>query len=352
METITVNIRDGYEIKIDAGILDNSGTLISEVCRCTTAMIVSDDNVYPLYGERLKTSLKKAEMTPIEFVFPHGEQSKCMSTYERLVNYMCEAHMTRSDIVIALGGGVVGDLAGFAAATYQRGIPFIQIPTSLLADVDSSVGGKTGIDLDNGKNQVGCFHQPALVICDTDTLKTLPSLEYRNGCAEIIKYAMIGDRSLFDELESTPVSDNFEKIISRCVAMKRDFVEKDELDNGCRMMLNFGHTFGHAIEKCSGYTIPHGQAVAIGMVMITKASVRKKLCEETVLNELSALLDKYGLPKDAPFDQEAIVDAMMNDKKSKGDHITLVVPRSIGHCELMKISKNDISSWVMHGVNR
>lgn len=205
------------------------------------------------------------------FVFPHGEQHKNLNTYGQALNFLCDRRFTRSDLIIALGGGVVGDLAGFTAATYQRGIAYIQVPTTLLSMVDSSVGGKTAVDLDSGKNQAGCFYQPALVLCDPALLETLPDAEYRAGCAEIIKTAVLFSPELFQQLKTTPIREQFEPVIAACVGMKRNVVQNDEFDRGQRALLNLGHTIGHAVEACSNFTILHGEGVAIGLAAITRA---------------------------------------------------------------------------------
>lgn len=349
MLTISVNASKAYEVCIGEELLLSDTNYIMNNLRGKTVMIVSDENVYGLYGEKLENLLDKALIRHHKFVFTPGEQSKTLTVYGELMEELCGSRMTRSDVILALGGGVVGDLAGFAAATYQRGIEFVQIPTSLLAAVDSSVGGKTGVDLANGKNQVGAFYQPVNVLCDVKMLASLPRAEYENGCAEIIKYAMIADRKLFESIKSSPVIEQYEEVIGRCVSIKRDFVEKDEFDTGLRMLLNFGHTIGHGIEKCSGYTIPHGRAVGIGMAVITKASVNMGICGENVYRELTELLDMYNLPCKTSFTVEELADVIMTDKKGSGDTLTLVVPVEIGRCELKKIPKNTITDWLKAG---
>ena len=348
MQTITVHASKSYDVSIGSGLLTAIQSM-AERLQNKTVMVVSDDTVFPLYGVLLSSLLSEAGSRVHSFVFPHGEQSKNLATYEKLVEAMCAVPMTRSDWVLALGGGVVGDLAGFAAATYQRGIGLMQLPTTLLAAVDSSVGGKTGLDLAGGKNQLGAFYQPSQVLCDIDTLKTLPEAEYQNGCAEVIKYAMIGSETLFHQLQTAPVSKQYENVISTCVAMKRDFVEQDEYDLGARMLLNFGHTIGHAVETCSRYSIPHGKAVAIGMAVITKAAAAMGYCDQGINDALLLLLKQYGLPTYTAFSAEQLASVIMTDKKSQGDQITLVVPTKIGNCIPMKIPKNAIPQWLNAG---
>lgn len=348
MQTVRVKASKEYDIHIGSGLLADNKQL-KEMVSGRSVMVVSDDIVAGLYENKVKKLLNESAKRTESFVFPHGENSKNLTVFQELVEKMCESRMTRSDMVIALGGGVSGDMAGFAAATYQRGIEFVQIPTTLLAAVDSSVGGKTGVDLVAGKNQIGAFHQPSLVLCDTDTLRTLPGEEYRNGCAEIIKYAVLGNRELFDKLKEKPVSEQYEDVIEKCVSMKRDIVEKDEFDLGLRMLLNFGHTIGHAVETCSKYSVPHGMGVAIGMDIITKASEELGYCEKDTYEELHKLIVAYGLPTETTFTAAELAEAITADKKSKGDKVTLIVPKKIGECIPVTIPKAEILSWLHKG---
>lgn len=357
MERIPVYASTQYEVIIGQGLLDEAGRYISEVLKTVgstgvtemTAVIVSDDNVFPLYGERLKDSLQKDGFRTLEFVFPHGEKNKSLETYGNLLEYMCENHVRRSDMIVALGGGVVGDLAGFAAASYQRGVKFVQVPTSLLAAVDSSVGGKTAVDLKSGKNQVGAFYQPILVLCDTETLKTLPEEEYACGCGEIIKYAILESDEFFDELMEKPVSEQYEHVISTCVNIKAHYVENDEFDTGLRMKLNLGHTFGHAVETCSGYTILHGQAVGMGMAMVTRAASEMGLCSKETSDKVLEMLDRYKLPTVISFDAEDMLEVIRVDKKNAGSITNLIVPVSIGNCRIMKIPTDKLIGWIEEG---
>ena len=348
MKRIEINASERYEVLIGTGLLEDAAGLIKAL-GAGSLMTVSDDNVYPLYGEKLNRRLSDAGLRVSSFVFPHGEKSKNLRVYGELLERMCGEGFTRSDAVIAVGGGVTGDLAGFAAATYQRGIRFVQIPTTLLAAVDSSVGGKTGVDLENGKNQVGSFHQPSLVICDADTLKTLPEEEYTAGCAEVIKYAVIGSRALYDGILQTPVKEQYCGVIGKCVEMKRDFVEKDEFDRGLRMMLNFGHTFGHAAEACSGYSILHGHAVAMGMAAVTKAAAELGLCSDRVYGDVLKILEKYGLPTRIPFRRGEMERAISVDKKAAGGAVRLIVPERIGKCVIKPVAMSEIGLWLEKG---
>lgn len=335
-----------YEVIIGSGLLGLSGELTKSERHPGKAVIVTDSNVETLYSDKLETSLRLAGFDPSKFIFPAGEKSKNASTLITLLNFMAESRLTRADTVFALGGGVVGDLAGLAASLYMRGVGLVQLPTTLLAAVDSSVGGKTAVDLDAGKNLAGAFYQPDLVICDTDSLATLPENEFANGMAEVIKYAFIRDAELLGMLKTSLIDD----IIYRCVVIKRDIVTVDERDTGERQLLNFGHTFGHAIEKCSGFNIPHGGAVAAGMVIMTAASVRLGLCERDCLEKLVATLNNFRLPTATEFEATELFDAVLSDKKRSQNNITLVVPRRIGLCELKNITLDEAREFLTLGL--
>ena len=349
MKTVTVRTSKEYDVLIGSGLLDAAGSLMKPAVRGKRVFIVSDDNVYPLYGNILEKSLGEAGFETDAFVMPHGETSKSLSTYGAIMERMGELHFTRADVMVALGGGVAGDVAGFAAATYQRGIDLVQIPTTLLSAVDSSVGGKTGINLNSGKNQAGSFCQPVLVIHDTDTLKTLPDTEYKHGCAEIVKYGMIGSAGLLAAAAKKPVREQYETVIAECVAMKRKLVEEDEFDRGPRMLLNFGHTVGHAVEKCSGYTIPHGMAVSVGMDIITKAAAVLGFTDCSTYETLHGLLKLYGLPTVCDHTAEELLEAVQSDKKSEDDTITIAVPKKAGECVLKVIHKTELMKWLLAG---
>ena len=258
MISIDVKTSKAYQVHIGSGLLSQLGQRLRDVCQAQKAVIVSDTNVFPLYGEIAFKSLENAGFQVLSFVFPAGEESKNAATYLQLLNFLAESQVTRSDCLVALGGGVVGDLTGFAAATYLRGIAYVQVPTTLLAAVDSSVGGKTAIDLPAGKNLVGAFCQPKMVLCDPDTLKTLPEDIFRDGCAEVIKYGVLYDPKLFEELTERGLSFPRETVIARCVELKRNVVMEDEFDTGSRMKLNFGHTIGHGVEAKSNFAVSHG----------------------------------------------------------------------------------------------
>ena len=327
MTNVHINASRSYDVTVERGTLPRIGEEAAKLFPPCKAVIVSGEKVFPLYGETLRKSLEDAGFEVLCFVHESGEGAKSLETYGRLLNFLCENRLSRTDVIFALGGGVTGDLAGFAAATYQRGVALVQIPTTLLAAVDSSVGGKTAINLPAGKNQAGAFYQPSAVFCDPDVLGTLPPEEYRCGCAEVIKYAVLGDAEFFDFLEERGIRENEEKVIARCVKMKRDIVEEDEFDRGARKLLNLGHTIGHAVEKCSGFSVSHGDAVAIGLAAV----MRGKDDEERVVS----LLKKYGLPTECPFGADEIISACAADKKIEHGVLQLIVPERIGKCKIV-----------------
>lgn len=350
MTTVNIKASREYDVVIEHGLINVSGEYAKKVLGGGTVCIVSDDIVYPLYGEAVKKSLEAAGFRVIKYVFPNGEGSKSIAVYSALLEYLLSERLTRSDALIALGGGVVGDLTGFAAATYQRGIKFIQIPTTLLAMVDSSVGGKTAVNLEHGKNQVGAFYQPSLVICDPDTLKTLPEEQFLCGCAEVIKYAILGNRDFYRQLKAVPIKEQLEGVITTCVEMKRDIVMEDEFDTGKRMLLNLGHTVGHAVEACSGFKILHGQGVAIGTAVISRAAVKMGVLSGNEADEILSMLRLCGLPTETAFSPESLYDAALGDKKATGASITIVVPEKIGSCRLIKMPKEELKGWIAAGL--
>ena len=349
MKTVHIDASRSYDVRIGRGLLDDCGRQIAERVRCASAAVVADDTVYALYGERVCASLEAAGVRTVCYVFPHGEKSKNLLEYAKILNFLAENRVTRADALIALGGGVTGDLGGFAAATYLRGIPFVQLPTTLLAAVDSSVGGKTAVDLPAGKNLAGAFYQPELVLCDLDTLDSLPREIFLDGCAEVIKYAVLGSRELFALLADIPSGKGLEEVTARCVEMKRDFVQSDELDRGARQMLNLGHTFGHAVEASSRFTLSHGKSVAIGMAMILRAACSRGLCSAETRDAVIALLQRYGLPTECPYPADMLLGALSADKKIFGTRLNLVVPTDIGACRLLPVGVDELSGWLRGG---
>jgi len=336
MRSVRIKTKDEYEVLIDAGLIDRAGEYIYSVAGGEIAVVVTDDNVAVLYLERLRASLHKSGYKTVVFTIRNGEASKNIFTLSRVLEFLAEKRVTRTDIIVALGGGVVGDLAGFAAAVYMRGISYVQVPTTLLAAVDSSVGGKTAVDLDAGKNLAGAFHQPRIVICDRSILEKLPPRIFVDGCAEVIKYAMVTDAELFDMLlNQSPI--DLEEVIFRCVRIKRDLVSEDEFENGARKLLSFGHTVGHAVELLSKFNMAHGQAVSIGMALETMAAVKIGMCGEDCYTDLIGLLHKYGLPYKSPYSGDRIARAVLADKKRRSGNIVMALPRRIGKCILCDV---------------
>ena len=323
-----------YPIYIGRGMLSQAAERISEIYQGKKIIIISDDRVYSYYGERLKRILaEKFECHDI--VIPHGEPSKSIHILPGVYSQMLKAQISRTDLIVALGGGVVGDLAGFVAATYLRGIKFVQIPTSILAQVDSSVGGKVAVDLPEGKNLVGAFYQPQMVLIDPDVLDTLPERYVIDGMGEVIKYGCIKNAALFDELESCgsyeKLKERMTEVIAACVDIKRDVVENDEFDFGERILLNFGHALAHAIEQYYHYEREsHGEAVAIGMYQITRIAEEKGLTKEGSAERIRKVLESYGLPVEANIPMCELTDAMKLDKKNLNNQLKVVLLREIG----------------------
>lgn len=344
MIKIDVATAQAYSVTIGSGLLLTLAQEVKAHTKAEKVCIVSDSHVFPLYGKTLEKVLQDAGYITANFIFSAGETQKNSSTYLQLLEFLADNGLTRSDCIIALGGGVVGDLAGFAAATYLRGIAYIQVPTTLLAMVDSSVGGKTGIDLQAGKNLAGAFYQPTAVICDTDTLSTLPEEIFRDGCAEVIKYAVLFDPQLFAALEECGMEFQREAVIARCVEHKKNMVVHDEFDKGLRRLLNFGHTIGHAIEVCSHYEISHGRAVSIGMSVICRSAK----CKDT--KRITALLAAFDLPVSTDFSAGALCEAALSDKKRHGKTINLVIADHIGSCAIIPAPVEKLKTFIEEGL--
>lgn len=344
MKTVTVQASKTYSIKIGSGLLSTIGEEAKKLGKARKICIVSETRVFPLYGKTVQKSLENAGFDVVTFVFPAGEESKNAQVYLELLNFLALNKLTRTDMIAALGGGVVGDLAGFAAATFLRGIRFIQLPTTLLAAVDSSVGGKTAIDLPAGKNLVGAFCQPSLVLCDTDTLNSLPEDIFRDGCAEVIKYGILYDPPLFSHLEKNGLSFDREAVITRCVELKRDVVMEDEFDTGARMKLNLGHTIGHGVESRSNFELSHGKSVAIGTAIVARASH----CADT--GRIVDILKQFGLPVSTEYPPEDIYSYTLSDKKRTGGTVNLILPRTIGHCDIVPTPVETLKSFIEAGL--
>lgn len=347
MKVIKVNTKIPYNIIIKAGILNSSGELLKSITNAKRICIVSDSNVSKLYAEKVRTSLIKSGFNTSLFIFKAGETSKRLSTINDMYSFFCKNSLTRTDLVLALGGGVTGDMAGFAAATYLRGIDYIQVPTSLLAQIDSSIGGKTGVDIEYGKNLVGAFYQPKAVIIDPSVLSTLNDNYFYDGLAEAIKYGCIKSYSLFEKIENENPKDCIEDIIYECVNIKRQIIENDEFESYERMLLNFGHTIGHSIETIYNYEkYSHGQAVSIGMSLITKVSENQKLTIPGTYKKLTSVLEKYNLPIIDNCALSDIAKYSSNDKKSTGSTINLILIKEIGKGFIYPIKKSEIMPFL------
>lgn len=383
MKEIRVSNSKTYDVIIERGILKDAGRLIldkvyhfpdSDVHKASgeakvfvmphsddnihkapkdfnaSVLLVSDDNVYKIYGDEVKNSLLSSGFKLYPFIFPQGENSKCMELYEKLINFIGDMGIKRSDILVALGGGVSGDLGGFAASTYMRGIKLLEIPTTLIAMSDSSVGGKNGINLSSGKNLCGTFYQPELVICDTEVLDTLPREVFLDGCAEVIKYGLIESPGLLHHLEEKSLDFDREYVISECVRMKRDIVDEDEFDLGKRRLLNLGHTVGHALEKLSNFSLSHGMAVAKGISVIAFSSMKYGLCGEETLDKIIRLLKKFGFDLTIPYGFDEIMGAILSDKKRLGANITWIAVTDYGKSAILTASIEEFKSFLRPGI--
>ncbi|MCM1298141.1 MAG: 3-dehydroquinate synthase [Firmicutes bacterium] len=347
MITVSVNASKKYDIFIGSGLLNQCGELISKAEGSKKCAIVTDDIVDGFYGEKTVEILEKSGFTVSKYVIPNGEASKSHEQLIAIYNFLTERDITRTDFLIALGGGVVGDLTGFCAATYLRGIDYIQIPTTLLAQVDSSVGGKTAVNIKAGKNLIGAFKQPSMVIADTDTLSTLSDEIFADGMGEVVKYGMIRSKSLFEKLAKGNPRSFIEEIIAECVEIKRDVVQNDEFDTGERMILNFGHTFGHAIEKSAGYgVIPHGKAVAIGMYMMTAAAEKQGSAQKGTAETLKKCLEANSLPYKYDISPEKLYSLSIGDKKRTSNKIRVVICPCAGSCNIVTMTLEEYKSFL------
>lgn len=339
MKTVAVHASVDYNIIIDKGALAQVGHYASSVFSTQAkAAVITDDTVAALYLEAVTQSLEAAGYTVVSYIFPHGEDSKSAETLFAVYDFLVREQLTRSDFLVALGGGVVGDLTGYAAATYLRGLPFMQIPTTVLAAVDSSVGGKTAINIPAGKNLIGAFWQPSLVVCDPETFRTLPPSTFADGLAETIKYGMIASASLFEEMEQLnrdSMEEHMEDIIAQCVSIKRDVVEKDEHDTGIRMILNYGHTLGHAIEKVTNHQVTHGQGVAMGMMLIAQLGEKLNYHSHQLTERLERCLAAHSLPTHYTGSLAELGEAVLHDKKRGGSQIRLIFVKEVGKSEII-----------------
>ncbi len=343
-ELLTLKGTNGVsEIHIENGLLSRAAAVIDETFSPSRIHIVSDSTVAPLYLQKLE---QQFTLPVTHTVIPAGEEHKRLSTVEGIYHDLLANGMTRKDLIVALGGGVVGDITGFAAATFLRGVSLCQIPTTLLAQVDSSVGGKTGVDMPEGKNLVGAFYQPRLVLIDPSVLTTLPEQTFADGMAEVVKYGYISNRDILDMVSAPDYKQNIESIICECVKIKRDVVTIDEHDTGLRMILNFGHTIGHAAEKLGNYVdLTHGQAVAVGMVAAMRLSAF--LGNEDLTGRLIEILKHIGLPTELKYDREDIYRSLLSDKKKFGATVNFILVREPGRAEITPIDAEKLHEYVL-----
>ena len=353
MEKIHVDLgKHAYDIEIGAGLLPTVGTKVAAlVPKAQRAVIVSDSNVAPLYGETLQRSLNEAGLPATIVTIEAGEQSKNMQVLSQVLEQIAESGLTRSDVLVTLGGGVVGDLGGFAAASFMRGIAFVQVPTSLLSQIDSSVGGKVAVDLEAGKNLAGAFYQPKGVFIDTNLLSTLPVRFLHDGLAEAIKYGCIQDANLFEKIagyaDDSELLADIDSVVATCCAIKARIVEEDEFDTGLRGILNFGHTLGHAVEQHYAYgENTHGEGVAIGMYQITKRTEEMGMTPAGTAEKIAEVLKKYNLPIEAGVEKSLLIDTMAKDKKKSGNTITLIVLDELGNGRLHKINWQEVPNYL------
>ena len=354
MKNLSIDLfGNSYDIIIKNGIIDFIGEEIKKIYPHGKVALVTDKNVDYYYGNKVIKSLEGSGFNVKKIIMEPGEKTKSLENVTALYNEFLDFNLSRTDLVMALGGGVIGDLTGFASATYLRGIPFVQVPTSLLAQIDSSIGGKVGVDLKRGKNLVGAFYQPKKVIIDPGVLNTLSDRFLYDGMGEVIKYGCIRDKDLFAKLENVNGKEqlvaSIEDIIFTCCNIKKRVVEKDEKDTGERMILNFGHTIGHAIEKYFNFSkFSHGEAVAIGMYYITKISEKEGISKSGTAERIKSLLIKYNLPWEAEIDDlESIINTIMLDKKGSCDDISLIMIREIGDVIIHKVNKKDIKDIIL-----
>lgn len=344
---LKVNASKSYEVLIGDGLINSVVELVSPVCKSKKVAVITDDIVDSLYGRVVLNSLSKAGFAVSKMVFKNGEGSKNVATLSDIWEFLAENSFTRSDMLVALGGGVVGDMTGFVAATYMRGVNFVQIPTTLLAAVDASIGGKTAIDLVHGKNLAGAFWQPSLVICDCDILRKLPKNLFNDGMAEVIKHGILRDETILECVERGAILDELEQIIEKNLMIKSWYVEEDEHDYGIRQQLNFGHTVGHAIEKISNFTLSHGQAVAYGMIIESRIANRMGICSNEALERIERVV-KPILSEMNCYDASQIVVLMRTDKKSDADNVHIILPKRIGDCASYTFSYKQMEDLLSH----
>lgn len=356
---LDINTGRPYRAHVGTYLLEQVG----DVARAATGdgtkcVIVTDSNVGPLYAQPVKASLEGAGYSVDIFTFEAGEEHKRLCTLGEILEFMATKQLGRKDIVVALGGGVVGDVAGFAAASYMRGIEFVQVPTSLLAMVDSSVGGKTAVDLAAGKNLAGAFWQPSAVVVDVGCLNTLSPAQFADGCGEVVKHGVIADADLFAELEKTPLTlellrkdvNRVALLVARNIDIKRAVVAADEREANQRKLLNFGHSIGHAVEACEGYKLGHGNCVAIGMCAMSRACASLGFCDTEVPDRIWDLCSRHGLQTACAFSADEVYHEALHDKKRSGNAIDIVVPHRIGACSIESVALEYFRDIIRRGL--
>lgn len=345
MRSVSIQTGRPYQVQIGQGLLSTCGGAIAQVKEPCRVLVVSDSNVAPLYGESCLSSLKEKGFSPSLYTLPAGEASKSTENFLAICEHLAAEGYSRTDLLVALGGGVVGDITGFCAASYLRGIDFASIPTTFLAQIDSSVGGKTGVNLAAGKNLLGAFWQPLLVLCDTDTLRSLDTVTFGDGICEALKYGATFSAPLFETI-AKDVHQNLEEVIFQCVSLKAQVVSRDERDTGERMLLNFGHTLAHAIEKRSGLAITHGHAVGMGMVLISQIAARHGICTEELPAKIAGALARYDIPTQCPYPMGELLSFCHKDKKKLGSSITLVLLRALGEGFLYPVALSQFDTFM------
>lgn len=360
MQTIDVHTASkNYSVVVAKELLDTVGTRAREAAKGHNAFIVSDSNVWPLWNAPVVSSLKEAGFAVSHWAFLAGEASKTLGTLSEILEAMAEVPLSRDDVVVALGGGVVGDVAGFAAATYMRGIAVVQVPTSLLAMVDSSVGGKTAVDLKGGKNLAGAFWQPSAVIASLACLSTIDADLFTDSCGEVIKHAVLADVALFDELEKAPINtrdtqgnldfERLERTVARNIEIKRDVVDQDEKEHGLRQTLNLGHTVGHAIESANNYALGHGSSVAAGMCITARYCAKQGICTPSTAKRIEACAAAHGLPTTSDIDTETLFEHALADKKRHGDTVNAILIEDIGKVRVQNMTLAEFKELIEVG---
>lgn len=346
MDKIKINGSTSYEYIIDRGLLTSSGNILRDSVGGNNALIVTDTNISNLYLEKVSASLENADYKTHSVIFDASESSKNLNNYTILLNTLSENNFSKSDIIIALGGGLIGDLAGFAAATYKRGLKFVIMPTTLLAAVDSSIGGKTAINLPNAKNSVGIIRNPSIILCDPTCLSTLPIEALRDGYAEIVKYGILEGIEIIDALNTAISSADYSDIILKSVNIKKKYVEEDESDLNLRQFLNLGHLFGHAIEACSNYTISHGSAVAKGLNLEIKCATTAGFCDESMYRKINDILVSLNFDLSCDYSSKELLKYMLQDKRIQKETINVIIPISFGDYKIMPFSTSNFLKYI------